>query len=93
MAPGSSYNPFIGLRWTPHPKIVTIGATRDHIKVLLYSFYTTVTGWGVLTSSYLNSRLLGYVTIGYIEPSSHYSGNWSLRECCLGQSCRAAPDP
>ena len=27
--------------------------------------------------SYLNSRLLGYVTIGYIEPSSHYLGNWS----------------
>ena len=29
--------------------------------------------------SYLNSRLLGYVTIGYIEPSSHYLGNWSPR--------------
>ena len=27
-------------------------------------------------SSYLNSRLLDYVTIGYIEPSSHYLGNW-----------------
>ena len=26
--------------------------------------------------SYLNSRLLGYVTIRYIEPSSHYLGNW-----------------
>ena len=30
--------------------------------------------------SHLNSRLLGYVTIGYIEPSSHYLGNWSPRE-------------
>ena len=29
--------------------------------------------------SYLNSRLLGNVTIGYIEPSSHYLGNWSAR--------------
>ena len=29
--------------------------------------------------SYLNSRLLGYVTIGYIEPSSHYLGNWPPR--------------
>ena len=29
--------------------------------------------------SYLNSRLLGYVTIGYIEPSSQYLGNWSPR--------------
>ena len=27
-------------------------------------------------SSYLNSRLLDYVTIGYIEPRSHYLGNW-----------------
>ena len=26
--------------------------------------------------SCLNSRLLGYVTIGYVEPSSHYLGNW-----------------
>ena len=31
--------------------------------------------------SYLSSRLLGYVTIGYIDASSHYLhlGNWSLR--------------
>ena len=29
--------------------------------------------------NYLNSRLLGYVTIGYMEPSSHYLGNWSPR--------------
>ena len=25
---------------------------------------------------YLDSRLLGYVTRGCIEPSSHYVGNW-----------------
>ena len=31
--------------------------------------------------SYLNSRLLGYVTIGKIEePRTHYLGNWSPRE-------------
>ena len=30
-------------------------------------------------SSYLNSRLLGYVTIGYIEPRTRYLGNWSPR--------------
>ena len=29
--------------------------------------------------SYLNSRLLGYVTIGYVEPGTHYVGNWSPR--------------
>ena len=33
-----------------------------------------------MAPSNLNNRLLGYVTIGYIEPSSHYFGNWSPRE-------------
>ena len=28
--------------------IVTIGHNRDYIRVLLYSYYTTITGWGVL---------------------------------------------
>ena len=35
-------------RWTPHPVIVTIRDNRDYIKVLPCSYYTTVTGWGVL---------------------------------------------
>ena len=26
--------------------------------------------------SYINSRFLGYVTIGYIEPGTHYLGSW-----------------
>ena len=29
----------------PHPVIVTIGDNRDYIRVLLYSYYTTITGW------------------------------------------------
>ena len=36
------------LRWTPHPVIVTIGDIRDSIRVLIYSYYATMTGWGVL---------------------------------------------
>ena len=36
------------VRWTPHPVIVTIRDNRDYIRVLLYSYYTTITGWGVL---------------------------------------------
>ena len=36
------------LRWTPHPVIVTIMDNKDYIRVLLYSYYTTITGWGVL---------------------------------------------
>ena len=31
----------------PHPVIVTIRDSRDHIKVLYYSYYTTMTGLGV----------------------------------------------
>ena len=36
----------IYLRRTPHPVIVTIRNSKDHIRVLLYSYYTTITGWG-----------------------------------------------
>ena len=36
------------LRRTPHPVIVTIGDNRDHVRVLLYSYDTTITEWGVL---------------------------------------------
>ena len=38
----------VDLRRTPHPVIVTIRDNRDYIRVLLYSYYTTITGWGVL---------------------------------------------
>ena len=31
----------------PHPVIVTIRDTSNYIRVLLYSYYTTITGWGV----------------------------------------------
>ena len=31
-----------------HPVIVTIRDNRDYIRVLLYSYYTTIAGWGVL---------------------------------------------
>ena len=34
------------VRCTPHPVIVTIRNNRDHIRVLLYSSHTTITGWG-----------------------------------------------
>ena len=37
----------MGMRWTPHPVIVTT-RNGDYIRVLLYSCYTTGTGWGVL---------------------------------------------
>ena len=36
------------VRRTPHPAIVTMRENTDHIRVLLYSYYTTIAGWGVL---------------------------------------------
>ena len=36
------------LRWTPHPVIVTIRDHKGCIRALLYSYFTTITGLGVL---------------------------------------------
>ena len=49
--------------------------------------------------TYLNSRLLGYVTIGYMETSSCYLGTWSPRasvvkgrpRICFGNSSGCCP--
>ena len=47
----------IYLRWTPHPVIVAIRDKKDYIRVLLYSYYTTITGWGgVLQRFILNPK-------------------------------------
>ena len=45
------------LRRTPHPVIVTIRDNQDYIRVLLHSYYTTITGWGVLLRYTLNHVL------------------------------------
>ena len=44
----------LDLRWTPHPVIVTIQDNGNYIKVLLYSYYTTITGWGGPPNLYLD---------------------------------------
>ena len=48
------------VRWTPHPVIVTEGDNRDYIKVLLYSYYTAITGWGVLLRDWTVSAIKGF---------------------------------
>ena len=40
------------IRWAPHPIVVTIRDNKDYIRVLLYSYYITITGWGVLLKFY-----------------------------------------
>ena len=37
--------------------MVTIRDNRDSIRVLLYSYYTTITGWGVLLKSNVYKNL------------------------------------
>ena len=44
------------LGWTPHPVIVTKGDNRDYIRVLLYSYETTIKGWGVLLTPNLQGK-------------------------------------
>ena len=43
-----SLSPTVYIRWTPNPVIVTMRNSQDYIRALLYSEYTTITGWGVL---------------------------------------------
>ena len=50
------------LRRTPHPAMVTIKENRDYNRVLLYSFYTTITGWGVLLNYF--DRTSGFAAQG-----------------------------
>ena len=45
------------LRWTPHPGIVVIRDDKDDIRVLLYSYYTTITGGGSPKVFLLGSRV------------------------------------
>ena len=52
---GPKYIPYtymdpLGLYYgrTPHPVIVTIKDNGNCIRVLLYSYYITIIGWGVL---------------------------------------------
>ena len=55
----------ISFRRTPHPVTVTIKDNRDHIRVLVYSYYTTITGWGVLLrypGDYGHSAMLCFVS-------------------------------
>ena len=35
------------VRRTPHPVIVTRRDNKGYIRVLFYSYYATITGWGV----------------------------------------------
>ena len=63
----------IDFRWTSHPAIVTIPQSKHYIRVLLYSPYTTTTGWGgppekdCATEDPPNSVMLGVRRLGGLE--------------------------
>ena len=65
----------------PLPVIVTIGDNRDYIRVLSYSYYTTITGWGVL----LRQSVLRWLGGG--SPQTLEPGNAFLTFCwgCIAE--------
>ena len=52
-AGGGYRSVFKYLRRTPDPVIVTLRDNEDYIRVLSYSYYITITGWGVLLTNTL----------------------------------------
>ena len=42
----------------PHPVIETIRDNRDDIRVLLYSYYTTITGWGGPPNAHMSEGVI-----------------------------------
>ena len=44
---------------------VTIRDNRNYIRVLLYSYYTTITGWGVLLTCRAQCEGLGCRGLGF----------------------------
>ena len=55
----------------PHPAIVTIRDNREYIRVLLYSYYTTTTGWGGPPNIYGEQGLCVHCLVG--------QGTWFVR--------------
>ena len=51
----------------PHPEIVTVRDDKDYIRVLVYSYHTTITGWGVLLS-FIGFRAQG---LGVLDDSGY----------------------
>ena len=44
----------------PHPVLVTRRDNKDHMRILLYCHYTTISGWGVPPKVYrLSSKVFG----------------------------------
>ena len=73
LTPRFPSNPLI--RWTPHPVIVTIRDNRDHIRVLFYSYYTTITGWGGAPPNPLIIRVPFFLLFSFNKETPKYKGH------------------
>ena len=68
----------------PNPVIVTIRDNRDYIKILLDSYYTTITGWGGPPKVYFFRTFRAQIRVSlcgpflwwgsYVEDSSYCRG-------------------
>ena len=65
-------------RRTPHAVIVTTRDKEDYIRVLYYSYYTTITGWGVLQRYGVNRQVIEAV----VRTSSFLAVLGLLRGLC-----------
>ena len=74
----SAQQPSRTLRWTPHPVIVTMRDNWDYFRVL-YSYYTTITGWGVLLTEPATATVKSYpcdMMESYHHRSNQEFGVW-----------------
>ena len=66
---GTFQESWVWVRRTPHPVIVSIRDNEDYFMVVLYSYYTTITGWaGFLLRSGDPIVRVGLLGRNYAEP-------------------------
>ena len=72
----------------PHPVIVTIRDNKGNIRVLLNSYYSTITGWGVLLKYVLMSprkaRLVLRTGTKQIDKNDRPQGSMSITNAYIG---------
>ena len=65
----------------PHPVIVSIRDNQDYIRVLLYSYCTTIKGWGSVTIRD-NKDYMWVLLYSYCTTIKGWGGQWIIRIIC-----------
>ena len=77
----------------PHPVIVARRDTKEYIRAFFYSYYTIITGWGVLPRFRL-LRGVGLACLGSGKPGLSKRWYWIRIQACMGlPSFRVLLDP